>query len=65
MPPKPPKAAKGKQKPQAEEREESLQAVVSKVLLSLAESHPNREAARSLPIPLRRDFAHSRWSAQE
>ena len=30
MPPKAPKAAKGKQKPQVEEREESLQAVVSR-----------------------------------
>ena len=39
MPPKNPKAAKAKQKPQEEQREESLQAVVSACFVQLEESY--------------------------
>ena len=39
MPSKNPKAAKAKQKPQEEQREESLQAVVSACFVQLEESY--------------------------
>ena len=64
MPPKTTKSEKAKQKPQEEQREESLQAVVSACFVQLEESY-SQHTGRSSLILLRLDSHLSRLNAQE